>query len=145
MEENIKKPRKSKKDSIIKTPFGLVYKNSSSEEKAALNQILFSATDPSEHGHLPKSVFQDNLTQGRQLPRNDIKADHLFIRGINLTKNLSTGNWEISLVETNQGRFAVSEEQNNRIDQQEIRKVVNHLKAEVFEEDLKAFLEGEKE
>jgi hypothetical protein len=147
MEEEAKKKKKKTKKgpNVVKTPFGLVYKNMSSEQRQIMSQLLFSATDPSQHGHLPQSIFHDGPTQGRQLPKYDIKDDHLFIKGINLTKSLVTGKWEISLVDTNQGQFLVSEEQNSRINQQELGKIVNHLRTEVFEEDLKAFLQNEKD
>jgi hypothetical protein len=134
-----------KQKSGLATSFGVVIKDLRGQERRALNELLFAVTDPAQHNILPESVLQDpnRGSPPRELPNHDIKKDHLFIRGISLTKNLQKGTWEISLIETNQGKFQVGPEQNDQIDSKEISLLVDSLRS-IFEGDLQVFLKNEK-
>lgn len=135
------RPKSSKnKTKVVETKFATVIKDMKSDQRKVLDQLLFSATEPSVNPSLPESVLSP--PRGRQLPQNNIKKDHLLIKGIKINKNMTSGEWEVSLVETNKGNFGTGQEQTKRIDQKQVRALVSHLK-NVFEEDLKAFLEEE--
>lgn len=138
-----KKKRAKRKRKVTNTPFGSAIGNLSSDQKKVLDQLLFVSTAPSEASKVPESAL-GVPQQSRQLPQNDIKNDHLLIKQFSLIKNMQTGNWEISLIETNQGKFSTSQEQTDRIDQKSVRQFVSQIK-EAFAPDLKAFLEGEKD
>jgi hypothetical protein len=121
---------KKNKQKIVKTPFGTVFSNLNSGQKKVLDQLLFSTTTDS------------TTVVGRQLPQNDIKKDHLLIKGFELKKNMTTGSWELAVIDTNQGRFGTGEDQTSRLDQKLIRSVATYLK-QFIEEDLQTFIEQE--
>lgn len=127
---------------VIQTKFGTVIESLSSSQKKMLDQLMFTATDPSTNGHLPDSVFQ-GVRQGRALPQNDIKKDHVLIKGLHLTKNMNTGDWEVSMIETNHGKFGTSAEQTAKINQKIVRALISYMK-NVFEKDLQSFIEKER-
>lgn len=130
---------------VLKTSFGVVIKNMSSKQKKVLDQLVFSTTPNPGTGYIPSSVLQSTeIKQGRQLPQNDIKKDHLLIRGLELVKNMATGSWEVAVIDTNHGKFGTGEEQTKKINQAIIRAFVTYLKDQVLEDDLKAFIEGER-
>jgi len=132
-----------KKKDVVETKFGIVFKNMNPLQKRSLNELLFATTDPS-----PRQYISQQSTPGqeiqRRLPDFEPKSDHLWIREITLRKNLESGTWEIGFIETNQGKFGTSLEQTSRIDQKQVASLVRHLREDVFEEDLKTFLENEK-
>ena len=115
-------------DRVVKTKFGTIIQDLSGEQKKVLSGLLFSATEASEHS--------------RQIPTNDIKTDHLLVKGINLTKNAYTGNWEVGMIITNHGNFGTGDEQTSRINQNLIRNLVGYLKS-VFEEDITEYIKKE--
>lgn len=140
-----KKRRKKKKpEGVVETPFGAVVPNPpkmgtmlSTGQRKALDQLLVSGTDESRSGPLPSGP-----TQGRALPRNETKADHLLIKEICLTKNMQNGEWEVGHIDTNQGKFGTSQEQTDSINQKLIRSMVHYLKS-IIEPSLEAFIDEE--
>jgi hypothetical protein len=130
---------KNKKTKKLKTPFGTVIESLSSNQKKALDQLLFSATEPSIHANTPDLSAPRN---GRTLPQNEAKSDHLLIKKFSLKKNMTTGSWEIESIETNKGSFGTGEDQTSKIDQSLLRSVAAHLK-QVTEQDLVDFIESE--
>jgi len=132
---------------IVQTKFGTVIPNLPPQQRKALDKLLLAGTAPSVSGRLPNSIFQAPeaaLNAGRQIPQNDVKKDHILFKGINLSKNITTGNWEVESVTTNHGKFETGEEQTKKINQALVRAFVTYLRESIFEEDIKAFLEQEK-
>ena len=125
---------------IVHTKFGSVIKNMTVEQRRAFEQLIMSGTEPSLPGAIPDSAL--GMNQGRQLPQTESKADHLLIKGIHLSKNMSSGNWEVSVIETNHGQFGTGEEQTKKLNQELVRGFVTYLR-KVFEEDLNEFLSQE--
>jgi hypothetical protein len=125
----LKKTSKKRNKEIVHTKFGTIIQDLKGEEKRALSSLLFSTTEPSE--------------SARQIPSNEIKKDHLLVKGINLVKNPQTGIWEVGLIITNQGNFSTSEAQTTRMSQPLIRSFVNYLK-DLFEEDVSEYIKKEK-
>lgn len=144
MEETKTKKTKSKNkgQKVVETKFGIVFQNMNALQKRSLNEFLFAVTDPSPRQYIPKQGGNE-FNISRKLPEYDAKSDHLWIREVVIRKNLESGKWEVGEIGTNQGRFGTSTEQTRRIDQQQVLNLIKHLKEDVFEEDLKAFLENE--
>jgi hypothetical protein len=133
-----------KKPMVVNTKFGAVVENLNSTQRKFLNQYLFSATDSSSAGIIPDSVFmsKEEIRQGRQVPQNDIKKNHLLLKSIVVSKNMTTGDWEVSCIDTNQGKFGTSTQQTEKLDQKLVRSFVTHLR-EAFEEDLIEYIKDE--
>ena len=134
------KRKKKNNQKVVETKAGLVIENMDSDQKKVLNNLLFAATDPSKNTPLPGSVLG---AQGRALPNNDIKKDHLLIKGINLSKDPQTGTWEISSIDTNHGQFGTGEKQTERINQTLVRNFVAYIK-NIFENDIREFINSGK-
>jgi hypothetical protein len=136
---------KSKSQAIVKTKFGTIIPNLPPYQRKALGNLLFAGSAPNTVGKLPNSIFQaDGLNAGRQLPQNDVKSDHLLFKEVHLVKNITTGDWEVESVTTNQGKFETGVEQTKKINQALVRAFVTYLRQHVFENDIKTFLEQEK-
>jgi len=138
---------KTKAQNIVQTRFGTIVPNMPPYQRKALDNLLFAGSAPTTAGRLPNSVFQAPeavLNSGRQIPQNDVKSDHLLVKGVNLIKNVSTGDWEVESIMTNHGKFETGEEQTKKINQALVRAFVTYLKQHVFESDIKTFLEQEK-
>ena len=134
---------KTKSDKkVIKTKFGIVMANLSTTQQKLVNELAFTTTNPTTYNSVPDSILNGS-SPARRVPELEIKKDHLLISEFSLIKNLKSGEWEISLIKTNQGEFATSEAQTKKIDQSLVRKLTLHLK-EILEPDLLAFLEEEK-
>lgn len=136
------KGRKSQNKKIIETKFGIVFQNLDSTQKRSLNELLFASTDPSPRQYISGQTSNEPKIT-RKLPDYEAKSDHLWIHELLIKKNLTSGQWEVSSIDTNKGKFGTSLEQTKRINQQQVLNLVKHLKEDVFEEDLKAFLENE--
>lgn len=138
-----KTTEKKSSKKIVNTNFGTVLENQSADQKKVLQNLIFAATAPSENSKIADSALGIQPTNGRTLPKNDIKIDHLLIKGISLAKNMQSGDWEISEITTNQGSFGTSKDQNERLNQKLLRYLAGYLK-QTFEGDIKAFLHSEK-
>lgn len=126
---------------IIKTKFGTVITKLNSKQNKLINELAFTTTDPTLEVNAPSFVY-DGSIKTRHVPEYEIKQDHLLISGIELVKNLKTGNWEIAKINTNQGIFAAGSSQNEKLDQQSIRKLALQLK-EILQLDIEFFLKEE--
>jgi len=94
-----------------------------------------------------KKVSQQSINQivsAAQTPTlvGDKMDEHLFIKEINLKKNIKTGDWEIVHVGSNKGKFQLSFEQNQKISKKLMHILVTHLRT-TFEDDIKQFLNEE--
>lgn len=130
---------------VVATKFGTAIEGLNSTQRKALDQLLFSATEPSALGTIPNSILanRDHLSQGRSIPRNDVKTNHLLLKSITVAKNMTTGAWEVSHVETNQGQFGTGDQQTEKINQSLVISFVAYIK-KIFEADLIKYIEDER-
>ena len=69
---------------------------------------------------------------------------HLFFSSIVLAKDAETGEWQLTEVTTNKGRFLLGADANAKLEQEVIDKLALHVRDQVTEE-ISSFLELELE
>lgn len=116
-----------------------------STAKRAFNALVQQGTQDSGEIVIPNNLKgQKASSQPRVLPQTESKKDHLFIRGIQLSKDTTTGNWFFGEIETNQGTFALGAEHNAKLNQKMLKDFALYLK-DIFEEDLVQYLDLDKD
>lgn len=111
-----------------------------SSAKRAFNALVQQGTQDSGEIVIPNNLKgQRAPSQPRVLPQTEAKNDHLFVKGIQLTKHPTTGEWHFGEIETNQGIFALGSEHNAKLNQKMLKDFVLYLK-DIFEEDLVQYL-----
>ena len=134
-----------KKKTLVNPELHSLLNSFTEKKRTELNDMIISSLVPSEPSPIPKSAILNKIVYGEEaLPQNDIKKDHLLIKQVNISKNMITGSWEVSRIETNHGPFGTSEQQTKKIDQQLIRQLISQLK-QVMEQDIKDFIKETQE
>lgn len=118
----------------------MVLPEMTSDAKRALTALVQQGTQDSGEIVIPNNLQGQKLPpKARVLPQTEPKSDHLLVKGIQIVKDMKTGDWHFGEIETNQGTFAMGPEQNARLNQKMLKNLAMYLK-DTFEADLKDFL-----